>query len=276
MATSKPDLEDVRLENGRSRSRSILLGVFSLQLLLHVLLLGFLRLLGFLAAFRGRLFRNQVFLRLASRQMFIRLDQSRVPRRPATLLCRLSLSFGLGRRLRLSRALTLILTPITTLLIIERNDRITRQRARLGHLARLRPELRLRLRGPVEEVRLELRAVLVEADRVAERADGGVGGREGEGLRDEADGAHCVPHAHELDVDVHGEGFLEGGGLGPAELVGAGEHLVGEGDLLVVARREQANLRTDLDIRPKRLLYRIGKAHLVNHSSEGACGIGSS
>lgn len=51
-----------------------------------------------------------------------------------------------------------------------------------------------------------------------------------------------IPNANEFDVDVDREGFLEGRALLPPSFVRLGEHLVGEGNLLVVACREKANL----------------------------------
>ena len=50
------------------------------------------------------------------------------------------------------------------------------------------------------------------------------------------------PDADEFDLDVHGERLLEQVGLLPPRLVRECEHLVRKRHLLVVARREQADL----------------------------------
>lgn len=45
-----------------------------------------------------------------------------------------------------------------------------------------------------------------------------------------------LPYADEFNVDVDAEATLERSGLFPAEVIRARIHLVGEGDLLVIAR----------------------------------------
>ena len=81
-----------------------------------------------------------------------------------------------------------------------------RRYGRLGHLAWLHTELCLPRCWPVEEVGFELRAALVEGDRMAERADCGVVRHERETLRNEAYGAHRVPiQACRLIYDDDGE-----------------------------------------------------------------------
>ena len=110
-------------------------------------------------------------------------------------------------------------------------------------------------------VGLELCAVFVERDSMAEVAHGSIGGRKWERMWDQPNRTNripmprvsylaCVPRvteripdADEFDLDVSRESFLERGALSPANIVIATEHLIRERNLLVVARREKAHLR---------------------------------
>jgi len=110
-------------------------------------------------------------------------------------------------------------------------------------------------------VGLELCAVFVERDSMAEVAHGSIGGREWERFRDQPNRANRIPmprvsylvyvprvteripDADKFDLDVSRESFLERGALLPANRVIATEHLVRERNLLVVARGEKAHLR---------------------------------
>jgi hypothetical protein len=51
-----------------------------------------------------------------------------------------------------------------------------------------------------------------------------------------------IPHADKFNLDIDREGFLEYGALFPASIIVLTEHLIREGDLLVVARGEKAHL----------------------------------
>jgi len=51
-----------------------------------------------------------------------------------------------------------------------------------------------------------------------------------------------VPHADEFYLDICRESFLEGGALFPPNIVVTTEHLIREGNLLVVACGEKAHL----------------------------------
>lgn len=51
-----------------------------------------------------------------------------------------------------------------------------------------------------------------------------------------------IPHADKFDLNVDREGFLEHGALSPTLVIVTTEHLIREGNLLVVARREKAHL----------------------------------
>ena len=110
-------------------------------------------------------------------------------------------------------------------------------------------------------VSLELCAVFVERDSMAEVAHGSIGGRKWERMWDQPNRANripmssvsClvyvsrvterIPDADEFDLNVSRESFLERGALLPANIVVATEHLVRERNLLVVARGEKAHLR---------------------------------
>jgi hypothetical protein len=50
------------------------------------------------------------------------------------------------------------------------------------------------------------------------------------------------PDSKKLDIDVHRESLFERRALFPTDVVGTCVHLVGEGDLLVVAGGEEADL----------------------------------
>lgn len=52
-----------------------------------------------------------------------------------------------------------------------------------------------------------------------------------------------IPHADKFYFNIDREGFLECVALVPPSFILASEHLVCEGNLLVVPRREQAHLR---------------------------------
>jgi hypothetical protein len=97
-------------------------------------------------------------------------------------------------------------------------------------------------------------AALIERHCVAEIADGGIGVREREGVRYNADGTDGIPAQHivfktydekelrklpspkEVYPDIDGEGLLKLFTLFPSKLVFASVHLICEGDLLVVPR----------------------------------------
>jgi len=51
-----------------------------------------------------------------------------------------------------------------------------------------------------------------------------------------------LPYAYKFDLNIDREGFLEHGALSPTLLIVTTEHLIREGNLLVVARREKAHL----------------------------------
>lgn len=148
---------------------------------------------------------------------------------------------GVPTKLRLRLALHLFPLAVRARAEVCRGNSGT---LRLGHVARLRAERRFMLLRLIEQVRLELGAMLVEADCVPEGLDRGVACGEGQRARDETDRRHGVPYTDKFDVDVDGEGFFERSGLFPTELVCPCEHFVGEGDLLVIACWNEADLST--------------------------------
>lgn len=52
-----------------------------------------------------------------------------------------------------------------------------------------------------------------------------------------------IPYANKFNFDIYRKSFLERLTLVPTRLVVAAEHLIREGDLLVITRRKQTNLR---------------------------------
>ena len=90
------------------------------------------------------------------------------------------------------------------------------------------------------------------------------------------DGPMCleriVPHADEVDVNVNGERLLEGRRLRPSLRIVARVHFVGEGHLLVIACRQQADLPDHVSALSPRIWGGEG-ANLVKHTSERASGV---
>jgi hypothetical protein len=60
-----------------------------------------------------------------------------------------------------------------------------------------------------------------------------------------------IPHADKFYLNIDREGFLEDGALSPTLFVVLTEHLIREGNLLVVACREKAHLRLTYYIQPE-------------------------
>ena len=71
-----------------------------------------------------------------------------------------------------------------------------------------------------------------------------------------------VPHADEVDVNVDGERLLEGRRLRPSLRIVACVHFVGEGHLLVIARRQQADLSVHVSTSIASLLGQASKRTL--------------
>ena len=104
-------------------------------------------------------------------------------------------------------------------------------------------------------------AALIERHCVAEIANGGIGVREGEGVRYHANGTDSipvqrivlkkvdekelrkVPSAKEVYPDIYRKGLFEVFTLLPSHLIFASIHLICEGDLLVIPWGKQAYLR---------------------------------
>lgn len=111
-------------------------------------------------------------------------------------------------------------------------------------------------------VGLESSAVFIERDSMTEEADRSIGGCKWQGMRHYPDRANriptpsircqayvlrpgwkrSIPYADKFYLNIHREGLLECVTLIPPSCVLASEHLVCEGNLLVVPRREQAHL----------------------------------
>ena len=74
-----------------------------------------------------------------------------------------------------------------------------------------------------------------------------------------------IPHADKLDLNIHRESLLERIALLPPSFVIATEHLIREGNLLVVPRGDQAHLEPiGLD---SILTFYVTGANLMNHAS---------
>ena len=111
-------------------------------------------------------------------------------------------------------------------------------------------------------VGLEFSAVFIERDSMTEVADGSIGGRKWQGMRHYPDRTNCIPtpnircqvhvlrpdwkrstpDADKFYLNIHRESLLKCVALIPPFWIFASEHLVCEGYLLVVPRREQAHL----------------------------------
>jgi hypothetical protein len=111
-------------------------------------------------------------------------------------------------------------------------------------------------------VGLKFSAVFIERDSMAEVADRSIGGCKWQGMRHYPDRANriptpsikcqahvlrpgekrSIPYAHKFNLNIHREGLLKRVALVPPSCVLASEHLVCEGNLLVVPGREQAHL----------------------------------
>ena len=106
--------------------------------------------------------------------------------------------------------------------------------------------------------------MLVKRYCVAEGSNDGVRGCERKPFGDKSNRIHGIPgmicstisflktwrgnspDANEFNRDIDGEGLFEGIGLFPSEFIGASEHLVCKGDLLMVASGEEAHLKVFL------------------------------
>jgi hypothetical protein len=111
-------------------------------------------------------------------------------------------------------------------------------------------------------VGLEFSTVFIERDSMTEVADRSIGGCKWQGMRHYPDRANriptpsikyqahvlrpgwerSIPYADKFYLNIHREGLLKCVALIPPSRVLASEHLVCEGNLLVVPRREQAHL----------------------------------
>jgi len=111
-------------------------------------------------------------------------------------------------------------------------------------------------------VGLELSAAFIERESMAEVADRSIGGCKLQGMRYYPDRANrfptpsiksqahvlrsgwkrSIPYADKIYFNIHRESLLECVALIPPSVVVATVHLVCEGNLLVVPRREQAHL----------------------------------
>jgi hypothetical protein len=99
---------------------------------------------------------------------------------------------------------------------------------------------------------------------MAEVADSRIRVCEWEGVWKQANGANCIPtlrirtkkrsagekkgipYTNKFDFNIYGKSFLEHDALIPTSLVVATEHLVREGNLLVITRGKQTNLRPSM------------------------------
>jgi hypothetical protein len=89
----------------------------------------------------------------------------------------------------------------------------------------------------IPKVCLELRSTFVQGHRMSEGADDRIRSSKRKSARDESHRIDGIPDTNELNINVDGKGGFECIGLLPANLIRTCVHLVGEWNLLEIARR---------------------------------------